>query len=425
MRSGKFARFMAGTSGSAGITFVVLSAVVVTAAALGLETARLGSSRTFVQDLGDSAAIYGATLVRDGERDDGTVTQKVRVWMAAQLTGANVTLTEDNIAVTVDRARGAVRVEVRAEQELMLPFLRQSGSIALTAVTEAGIESTAAKGGLCGLSLDAGAQKAMHFKGDGAVRADNCVFWSNSRDKDATHGFGDGAADTQQVCSVGRYSRAGTFAIQPPPEDNCAPLADPYENWSAPSVSWSNCDFGPSPAPEVDGGGSDVVLSPGTYCSGLKIGNARNVTFKPGRYFLDGKAVIVAEQKISGDGVYFHLSANSDAEFKADEIDLKRMIDPALSLLLLYKEPSTTKPAIVSFQARSDFATEGVFYLPGDELAFKIGRRAGAQATGFGAVAQLMTLETDKGNVFPFKPLIGFSNGKAVLTDTAGIRILR
>lgn len=425
MRSGKFARYMAGTSGSAGITFVVLSAVVITAAALGLETARLGSSRTFIQDLGDSAAIYGATLVRDGERDDATVTQKVRAWMAAQLTGGNVTLSESNIAVTVDRARGAVRVEARAEQELLLPFLRQSGSIALTAVTEAGIEAPGQKAGLCGLALNANAQKAMHFKGDGEVRADNCVFWSNSRDKDATHGFGDGGADTQQVCSVGRYSRAGTFAIQPPPEDNCAPLADPYENWSAPAVDWSRCDYGPSPAPEVDGGGSDVVLSPGTYCGGLKVGNARNVTFKPGRYFVDGRTVVVAEDRIAGDGVYFQFAAGSEADFKAGEIDLKRIDDPQLSLVLVHAMPGGSKPSIYSFQAISDFSTEGVFYLPGDELMFKIGRRAGAPATGFGAVAQLVVLETDKNNVFPFRPLIGFANGKAVLSETAGIRLLR
>ncbi|MFZ1681353.1 MAG: hypothetical protein WAT70_10075 [Rhizobiaceae bacterium] len=425
MRRGKFASFLAGTSGSAGVTFVVLSAVVSAAIALGIETARLGSSRTFMQDVGDSAAIYGATLVRDGESNDATVTQKVRSWMAAQLTGGNVTFAEEDIAVTVDRVRGAVRVEARVEQELLLPFLRPSGAVALTTITEAGVESTAASAGLCGLALNESAQKAMHFKGDGDVSADDCVFWSNSRDKEATHGFGDGAADTSQVCSVGRYSRTGTFSIQPPPEDNCAAQPDPYASWSAPKADWSRCDFGPSPPPEVDGGGYDVTLSPGVYCGGLKVGSARDVVFKPGRYFFDGKSNIVAAGRIVGDGVYLHFAADSEADFRADTIELKRIADPALAFVLVHAPAGADKPSIFNFEARSDFETEGVFYLPADELTFKIARAPGAPAFGFGAIAQLVAFDTDKGDTFAFRPLIRFANGKPALSDTAAIRLLR
>lgn len=396
-----------------GVTFVAVSALVAAAVAIGVESARLSSSKTFLQDLGDSAALFGATLIREGSLNDDDVSAKVREWMLAQATGGAVALDPAEISIAIDRARGVIRIEAQAEQDLFLPFISDSDQVALTAITEAGVADAAANGGLCGLALDAVEQKAMHFKGDGEIDANECVFWSNSRDSNATHGFGDGGADTQQVCSVGRYSKVGSFAIAPPPEDNCAPQADPYASWTPPPVDWSRCDYGPDPVANFNGGGYDVTLNPGTYCGGLMVGNARNVVFKPGRYYFGGKTNIVADSKISGDGVYLQFSADAEGDIRADTIDLERANDPALKRVLVYKEPGADKPAKFTFQARSDFRAEGVFYLPTDDLAFKVSRRAGADAFAFGAVARLVEFDVEKGDTLALKPLIAIRNGAA------------
>lgn len=410
-----------------GVTFVALSAAVSAAVAIGIETARLASNKTFMQDLGDSAALYGATLVRDSALGDEAVASNVRQWMVAQLTGSDFRLDEAGIVVTVDRARGAVRIEASAEQDLLLPFLNSSGPVAVTTITEAAAVETTPDPGLCGLALDAAEKKAMHFKGDGEIDAPKCVFWSNSRDKDATHGLGDGGAETRKVCSVGRYSKLGAFAIAPPPEDYCAALADPYAVWTPPTPTWTSCDHGSSLSPaKFDGAGGDVVLSPGVYCGGLDVGNARDVTFKPGRYFIDGKTTVDAARRIEGQGVYFQVrGADANVDFKADTINLGHAPDKALANVLFYKEADPANPAIARFDAATDFRGEGVFYAPNDELQFKIARKGGAPAFGFGAIADLVTIDMVKGDVFAFKPLIGIRDGVAVIGENKEARLLR
>lgn len=409
-------------SGNIGVTFVALFAVVTAAAATGIETARLATNRTFVQDVSDSAALYGASLVSDRSLSDGEIVDKVKVWVLAQLTGGNVRLDKDGVIVTVDRARGAIRVETRAEHDLFIPFLKIE-PVSLSAVTEAGaVEASNSGPGLCGLALDGSGQKAMHFKGDGAMAADDCVFWSNSRDKEATHGFGDGVAQTEQVCSVGKYSKAGAYSVAPPPEDNCAPLNDPYAAWKAPAPAWAACDFVDF---TVNGGGYNVTLDPGVYCGGLDVGNARNVTLGPGRYFIDGKTNIAANELIGGEGVYLQFSASTPSiDFKAASIDLGRADDEDLNDILFFKAASD-RPVKVLFEADSDFRAEGVFYAPGDDIAFRVARPAGSPQFEFGMIARNSMLDIAKGSVLAIKPLVRVVDGEATLAKGEAIRLMR
>lgn len=409
-------------SGNMGVTFVALFAVVTAAAATGIETARLATNKTFVQDLGDSAALYGASLLSDRSLSDRDIVDKVQVWVLAQLTGGGVKLDRDGVVVTVDRGRGAIKVEAHAEHELFLPFLTAE-PISLSAVTEAGaVDAIAGSPGLCGLALDASSQKALHFKGDGAIVADNCVFWSNSRDKDATHGFGDGGAQTEKVCSVGKYSKAGAYAIAPPPEDNCAAMNDPYAAWKAPAQDWSACDFTNH---VVIGGGFDVTLEPGVYCGGLDVSDARNVALKPGRYFIDGKTRIAAFQKIAGEGVYFQFSASTPSiDIKADALDLGRAKSGDLNDLLFFKAVGE-KPVKILVEADSDFRAEGVFYAPADEMEFRVARPAGSPPFEFGMIARSSMLEIEKGSVLAIKPLVRVVDGAATLAKGEAIRLMR
>ncbi|MBK8458368.1 MAG: hypothetical protein IPL47_15725 [Phyllobacteriaceae bacterium] len=112
-------------------------------------------------------------------------------------------------------------------------------------------------------------------------------------------------------------------------------------------------------------------------------------------------------------------------DFKADAIDLRHAGDKDLSKVLVYKKADATKQSKVLFEAKSDFRGEGVFYLPGDEIEFKIARVAGAPGFGFGAIARLVLLDIAKGETFAFKPLIRIEDGEATLNEGAAIRLLR
>lgn len=414
--------FLRNIRGNMGITFIVLSAAVTGAVAFGIETARLASNKTFMQDLSDSAALYGATLVTDPTLSDADISTKVNQWMAAQLNSDDLTLDPSGAVVTVDRNRKAVRVEAHAELELMLPFLSLSDPIALTALTEAGVsENDPPSGpGLCGLALDNAAQKAMRFQGDGTIAATDCVFWSNSQDNNATHGFGSGETDASKVCSVGSYTSAGGYTVLPPPEDKCAPLNDPYADWKHPVPNWNNCDYGDASGASFDGGGYDVTLSPGVYCGGLTITKARNVIFRPGKYFIGGKTNVVASGTISGTGVYMHFPATDlSIDFTADKYDLKRSGEASLANVLIYKEPGAAKKSHILFQAYTDFQAEGAFYFPSDDLEFRIASAASAPEFDLALIAETIDLNIARGSVFHLSPLVRIVNGSATRVATA------
>lgn len=419
-------RFLNDIAGNMGITFIALSAAVTGAVAFGIETARLASNKSFMQDLSDSAALYGATLVVDSTLSDADISLKVNEWMAAQLSNEDLTLDPAGATVTVDRARKAVHIEANAELELLLPFLSLTEPIALTAVTEAGtFASDPPNGpGLCGLALDNSGQKAMHFKGDGAIEAKDCIFWSNSRDKDATHGFGTGDTEASKVCSVGKFSSSGGYTVMPAPEDFCAPLNDPYADWKRPQPNWTACNYGGADAALFDGGGYDVILNPGVYCGGLTVTKARNVIFRPGRYFINGKTTIKADSTISGNGVYLHFAGDGDIGVEAEKIDLKQSGEAGLANVLLFKEPAATKKAKILFQASVDFKAEGVFYLPGDDIEFKVASAAGAPEFDLALIAQQVNFDIARGSIFNLSPLIRIVDGSAVRVASA-IRLLK
>jgi Flp pilus assembly protein TadG len=325
-------------SGNFGITFVVLSGVITTAIAFGLETSRLASNEAHIQTISDSAAIYGAKLLGDKSLSDTDISELVKTFVIAQLTGSGIgAFDEIGSKIGVDRANGNVSVQTAAVGDLFLPFL-STGPVALTAVSEAGatMQTSLVGPGLCGLALNETEKDAMNFKGEGNVITPDCVFWSNSRRKDATKGLGGGNIEVRRVCSVGSYGSLLGYAVLPPPEDNCVPLNDPLAGWVPPTARWGICDYGAPDSPRViDGGGQDVTLLPGTYCGGLFVENARNVTFRPGQYFFNGDTKVEAAVRLAGDGIYLHFGSDAQkAELKGDFVEMTNAADAALMGIL-------------------------------------------------------------------------------------------
>lgn len=123
-----------------------------------------------------------------------------------------------------------------------------------------------------------------------------------------------------KICVVGGYS-GGQY--NPDPETGCDVVADPLASVPAPSVG-GGCTYTNR---VVDG--QSISISPGTYCGGLQIKNASNVTLLPGVYILkDGKLDIESNSIVSGNGVSIYLKgaaskldfrSNTQVSFKAPE----------------------------------------------------------------------------------------------------------
>lgn len=397
-------------SGTIGITFVVMSTLIVTASAFAIETARIVSRKEVIQAVSDSAALQGARLIAEGKMSDGEIAVALKDFILAQMTGKNAgALDEGQTTIDVNSAAGTVRIAAVADYDAIIPFLSFSPA-AMTALTSATTapSTTDKQPGICGMAFNVDASKAMHFNGDGAIASDQCIFWSNSKTKDATQGYGSGGAQTARVCSVGSYAASLGYSVAPPPEDRCAPLADPMAGWKPPVVDWSACTYGaPGAAAKYDGAGMDMTLYPGTYCGGLDVANVRNLTFAPGRYFIGGKMVLATDVSITGENVYFQLSSDdAGADFRANSLKLSARNDAALGGVVVYKEPGGTKAQAVTFQARTGFSLNGIVYLPEDEAMFKIARPAGMAPDRISVLAEIVTWDIDKGDTYAMKPAI-------------------
>ncbi len=399
----KLAKFAGDRSGNFGITFVALSTLIVTVSAFAMETTRLASRQQVIQTVSDNAALYGAKYLADGTVTNEELTGMVKAFIMGQLEGKEGDAIDiDQTMIDIDRAAGSIRVSAAGSFTTMLPFIDLAPH-AMTVVSQAGTAPASAEKGpaLCGLAFSRDQDKAMNFKGDGVVQSGDCIFWSNSREKEATHGVGEGKMTTAQVCSVGKYGKLGGYSVLPPPEDNCLPMADPLTDWSAPYPVWSACTYGGNDAAVFDGGGYDVTLHPGTYCGGLFVSGARKVTFKPGRYFINGKTVIDANSSIEGTGLYLHFAGpDTEVELKTETISLSSGTDPALA--------------------------NGIIYLPGDTAEFKISRASDAPEDALSVLAQNVTWDIAKGNIYKMRPALAPVPGTtSAVAANAKVRLLK
>ncbi len=76
----------------------------------------------------------------------------------------------------------------------------------------------------------------------------------------------------------------GATTISPNPVSGEGEVADPEGELEAPEADDSNCQ----PGTYGWQNGGILNLSPGTYCSGLQIGNGMTVNFAPGTYYIKG-----------------------------------------------------------------------------------------------------------------------------------------
>lgn len=417
--------FLHDRSGNFGPAFVLLSTIVITASAFGIEAGRLGSDRVRLQAVTDSAALYGVKLLEDKSLGDGEVRSRILAFIATQFKGEG--FDEENSTVDIDRDAGKIQISAAATHVPILPFLSMD-SVDLGVVSEAGLSAAGEQTGpgICGLALSPQESQAMQMRGEGSIKSEDCIFWSNSRDGKSTLGMGGGDTTAARVCSVGKYSSSLGYNVAPPPEDYCAPIADPLASWSPPAVDWKFCDFGGADAYETGGTNADVILDPGVYCGGLTIKNAGSIVFKPGRYFISGKVDINAKSSISGEHVYFHVGPQAaDIDIKAASVGLSATHDKDLRNVVFYKAAGDD-PIVVSIQAIEDFRVDGIIYAPDDTIELKAISAPTTEPSRIGVIARMIDwVITDDSVNLALKPGLFLSDdGKQVFAEDK-VRLLK
>ncbi|MFU8798294.1 MAG: pilus assembly protein, partial [Gammaproteobacteria bacterium] len=127
----------------------------------------------------------------------------------------------------------------------------------------------------------------------------------------------------------------------------------------------------------------NVILTPGTYCGGIRIGANSTVNFQPGVYVVkDGPFLIDANAEVSvtGVGFYFVRDAGQSTVFTASaqsSIDFSAPVNGPLAGILFFEDRAA--PLLRVFEILSDRARNllGTIYIPNGQFSVRSGMPVG------------------------------------------------
>ena len=268
-----------------------------------------------------------------------------------------------NTSFSVDMEASSVTID--AEATLKTFLFGVSGIDSVTLRLRSSAAATVESQPVCILSLDNNAQTGITFAGDGELKAQDCVVWSNSQTMRSIEFDGRGKVKTERLCAVGKASSPGRYSVEPEAEEDCSPVSDPLADWSPPTV-------GACTSTSTDWiTNTTTQLEPGVYCGGLRV-DAKNIFLKPGLYVIkDGPLILRGQSKIKGDDIGILLTG----EDSSIDIDGKAKVELRSSELGEMSGIAIAADRSVDFgksmiTGRSDLKIGGVIYLPTHDLRY-------------------------------------------------------
>ncbi len=230
----------------------------------------------------------------------------------------------------------------------------------------------------CIYALDATAASALYINGAIVINAPSCGVVVDSSSSTALKFSGSGTFTAKYFDVVGGYSASGAAKFSPTPSTGSASQADPL-TFLVPPTS-SACSFTNF---KVTTGSS--TLNPGTYCNGITVSGATNVTFNPGTYILMGGGLNVTGASIlKGSGVTFFLTQGLGYSYGPMSISSSVVATlsaptsgPYYGILVYQDRGIGTGKAANAVTGASTSSLNGVLYFPTTALTL-----AGAEAGG-------------------------------------------
>jgi RHS repeat-associated protein len=229
----------------------------------------------------------------------------------------------------------------------------------------------------CIYALDKTAANTLYLDGAIIINAPNCGVVVDSSSSTALKFSGSGSFTAAYFDVVGGYTTSGSVKFSPTPTTGSAYQGNPLTFLVPPSSSTCNyTNF------KVTTGSS--TLNPGTYCNGITISGATNVTFNPGTYILMGGGLNVTGASIlKGSGVTFFVTQGLGYSY--GPVSISSSVVATLSAptsgsyygILFYQDPGIgTGKAANTVTGASASSLEGVLYFPTTALTF-VGAVAG------------------------------------------------
>jgi Flp pilus assembly protein TadG len=398
------------------MAFLVAIPVLAGTLAIGVETGQWFRVKRQMQNAADAAALAGS-IDRTAGQNNTTIEATARY--ESQRNG--FTHGASNVAVTVNTpptsganiaTPGAVEVIITKAMTfsfgaVLHNWMGQSSSgftmRARSVAAQGSVSTTTGSAEGCLFALTTAAEQGINFTSFNNFDAD-CTLVSNGSSASANSSASIYVATFNHVNVKSVWSRGSlylsnyiSFNVQNAAQLNqTTAVVDPYAGLANPSPG--TCTYNPFTAP----GGSQVTLSPGTYCGGLTVSGYNNVYVQAGTYYIaNGNLSITSSNNVSctnctgGAGVTFVLTQTTNNNADIGGVNISSENNVTLSApssgqyagILFYQDrratvgtmTSTTKHFNVS--SLNNATLNGAVYFPNNRIQVSSINNIGPSAT--------------------------------------------
>ena len=377
-------------SGATAVVVAVTLTALMGFAAMAIDVGHWYGDKRLAQGAADAAAYSAAVDMAAGDTIAGATAAAKAVTAQYGLTnGANgVTVTVNNPPSAGPNASNAGAIEVivnKSESLFFASFFARTVSVASRSVALVGSAgglysvlalnpASSTSAATTDISLNNGADLDLTASG----------LADNASGPDALYVSGGAKLTAKDVTLVGNYTvnNGSHMTVTNPVSTGAASTADPYATVATPAPN--GCD-----QTNFSVQNKTQTLSPGTYCNGLTIGNASNVTMSAGVYVIDrGSFAVAGGSRVTATaGVTIVLTSSTGGNYATSQIDNGTQVTltaPATGPtkgLAMMMDRNAPASGSVTFAGGSQMTVTGAIYVPSQLVNWSNGSTNGASCT--------------------------------------------
>ena len=365
----KMISFIRRDDGATAVIFGLILALVVGAAGLAIDAARLYSVRSKLQGVTDLSALAGAEAAARSGSGEASRARSYFLLNASQ----NESLVGSTVQVEIEKNAVKVTAEQIVETTLMHVLSGSQRDVRVEATSVAAFPAVASGGSACLIALNSADPWGINMGSASGIDA-NCGVFVNNASSQAIR-LGSGSLAAQFTAVVGDWQTRSDFTYLPVPVNAPRAISDPLSDLLAPPVG--SCTFSKKRVADSD----PHTLSPGVYCGGLEITTSQAVTLKPGVYVIsDGAFKLGSSAHVSGDGVFFYLvGSNAVLDWGSGAyMAFAAPTSGAYQGMLIWGAGAQNSPHVLG--SHTDSKLQGVVYSPLTEVIIGCNGTVGAKA---------------------------------------------
>lgn len=346
-------RFRTCYAGGVAVMFAVAAPVAVSTILVAVELSQLTNGQSKLQAIADSAAIAAARELRLGNSTEATILS-----VAKSIVDSHAGSMKSPISFAGKMGADKKSVSVNLNS-VTNPSLAKALGLAPTQFVANANAKVLGGAPVCLIALEKTIDKAIDLEKNAKMNANACAVFSNSKGQESISAKENATITAAMICSAGGKS-GGVANYQPSPTTDCPPIPDPLANRPHPPV-------GACIKNKLVVSGGTMTLTPGTYCNGLTITDAAEVSMQPGVYVIkDGELMVSNGASIKGTDVGFYFTGKkATLNFqKATTISLTAPKTGPMAGILFFQ--NTNVSGNPKYEISSDNASMllGTIYLP-------------------------------------------------------------